>query len=126
VSNCKNICANCDNSFMGYGESSMDYRLRCYEKEMAVNDNDTCNMFELSARLKIQQLQAKIKKQEKIIELLKESNEFYANSKNWESIVGHTRWMSNLSIEDCALLNCGGGRARVAIKKVEEIENERF
>lgn len=41
--------------------------------------------------------------------------EFYADSKNWERIEGHTKWASNLKVQDCALLNCGGGRARLAL-----------
>jgi hypothetical protein len=43
---------------------------------------------------------------------------FYADHTNWERIEGHTQWASNLKVQDCALLNCGGGRARLALQAV--------
>ena len=58
----------------------------------------------------------KLKQQNK---KMRECLEFYASSKNWEAIIGHTKWMSNLKIEDCAFLNCGGGRARALLKELE-------
>jgi hypothetical protein len=61
-------------------------------------------------------------KKDEIIEELKEALGFYADTKNWEGISGHTRFMSNLKITDCAYFNCGGGRARLALKKVQELE----
>lgn len=45
--------------------------------------------------------------------------QFYANKDIWERIEGHTRWASNLKVDDCALLNCGGGRARLALKEAK-------
>ena len=53
--------------------------------------------------------------QEKV-KVLVDALEFYADIKNWEKIEGHTKWASNLMVEDCSLYNCGGGRAREALK----------
>ena len=50
---------------------------------------------------------------------LVEALKFYADRDNWENIAGHTKWASNLKVQDCAMLNCGGGRARLALQKFE-------
>lgn len=44
---------------------------------------------------------------------------FYADRNNWERIEGHTKWASNLNKPDCAMLNCGGGRARLALAELD-------
>ena len=54
-------------------------------------------------------------------EVMAKALEFYANKDNWEHIIGHTKWASNLRIEDCAFLNCGGGIARLAKNQVDKI-----
>lgn len=45
---------------------------------------------------------------------------FYADRKNWERIAGHTKWASNLNTQDCAMLNCGGGRARLTLTSLKQ------
>lgn len=45
--------------------------------------------------------------------------EFYADRENWWKPLG-AGWASALSKEDCAMWNAGGGRARLAIAKLEE------
>lgn len=35
-------CENCDFSYMGYGESSCNYTLRCSHYEQMVDDDHTC------------------------------------------------------------------------------------
>lgn len=54
------------------------------------------------------------------LEIALEALEFYADRTNWERIDGHTRWSSNLKIQDWALYNTGGGRARLALAKIQE------
>lgn len=49
--------------------------------------------------------------------VLIEALKYYADRHNWERIEGHTAWASNLNNQDCAMLNCGGGRARLALAK---------
>lgn len=56
------------------------------------------------------------------LEVARGALEFYANKDNWERIEGHTKWASNFKLLDCALYNAGGGRARMAIAKIKEIE----
>lgn len=53
----KKICKNCDNLQYGFGESSISYGPRCFEKDCGVDENDTCNMFELASYLKVKNLQ---------------------------------------------------------------------
>lgn len=60
-----------------------------------------------------------IEKLKEQIEKMKECLEFYARVSNWESIVGHTKFMSNLKVEDCAFFNCGGGRARLILEEMK-------
>ena len=86
----KKICDNCANSYVGYGESSIHYGLRCNEKDCSVDGNDTCNMYEANAYIGIKKLQAENKKLEAIcckkqreINKLRECVEFYADVKNW-------------------------------------------
>ena len=50
---------------------------------------------------------------------LREALEFYADYRNWKVCYGES-WRSTLNKEDCSLLNCGGGRARVALKEIKE------
>lgn len=66
----------------------------------------------------------KIAEMQKEIDELKEALSFYANKSNWmrswitngEEIAA-SQWADKLKIQDCALLNCGGGRARLALSK---------
>jgi len=60
----------------------------------------------------------------KVVEVYERALEFYAARENWEVIVGHTKWASNLNKQDCALLNCGGGRARLARTEAAKILGE--
>lgn len=57
---------------------------------------------------------------------LREALEFYADSKNWMRSwitngedIKPAAWADKLKVEDCALLNCGGGRARKALSGKE-------
>ncbi len=52
---------------------------------------------------------------------MRDALKFYGDKHNWEGIPGHTKWASNLKAQDCALLNCGGGRARLVIEKANLI-----
>lgn len=54
----------------------------------------------------------------------REALEFYADKNNWENVLGHTTWNSNLKEQDCAFLNCGGGRARKVLFKYFPKEGE--
>lgn len=55
-----------------------------------------------------------------LIEEMKETLQVYGKKGNWEYIEGHTTWASNLTIQDCAMYNCGGGRARIALSKIKQ------
>jgi hypothetical protein len=86
--------------------------LDCHGYIYIVNDVEVCfhciekenNEF----RNTISELQAKNK-------IMTEALEFYADNRNWKVCSGES-WSSTLNKEDCSLLNCGGGRARVALK----------
>jgi hypothetical protein len=84
-----------------------------YSKEQARQDAaDICKqLYEHQLESKDQQ-----------IKILKDALEFYADTGNWELVLGHTRWRSNLKVTDCALFNTGGGRARMALKALEQVK----
>lgn len=72
------ICKNCENSFTGFGESSMCFGLRCSEQDKSVDDNDTCSLFELSSRHLVNQLkQQLVERDALILELEKQLEESY-------------------------------------------------
>lgn len=58
----------------------------------------------------IEEIKKKLEKADGVIK-------FYADKNNWEAIAGHTKFMSNLKVDDCAFLNCGGGMARAYLKE---------
>lgn len=56
-----------------------------------------------------------------------EALKFYGDRKNWDrtviakgSEITTSNWADKLIVMDCALLNCGGGRARIAYNYLKE------
>jgi hypothetical protein len=56
-----------------------------------------------------------------------EALKFYADRRNWDktiiakgSTITTSEWADKLIVTDCALLNCGGGRARLARDYLKE------
>jgi len=81
---------------------------------------------ELIVRQKIIDEQAaEIAKLDEALAVLLEAVGFYASTEHWEYIPGHTKWCSNLNVEDCAMYNAGGGRARMAKAKALKILEEK-
>ena len=77
------ICKNCENSFTGFGESSMCLGLRCSEHDKFVDDNDTCSLFELSSHHLVNQLKQQLAERDALILELEKVREFYANPNCW-------------------------------------------
>lgn len=76
----KKICNNCDNLQYGFGESSINYGPRCFEKDCGVDENDTCDMFEIASYLKVKKLQGQNKE---LLELLKEADSLIDDYLKW-------------------------------------------
>lgn len=74
--------------------------------------------------LSIKRLREELAESKKQISELVEALGFYADKNNWmrswitngEDIKA-AAWADKLKVEDCAMLNCGGGRARLALSK---------
>lgn len=117
----KKICKNCDNLQYGFGESSISYGPRCFEKDCEVDENDTCNMFEVASYLKVKKLQEQNK-------ILKEALEFYAEIKNYDYIEQYNNTFTVIDPVDCErfvdkwhdITFIGGKRAREALAKVDK------
>ena len=65
-------CSNCANGYMGYGESSINYGLRCGEYDKSVSDSDTCDSWEDSPFNRVKHLESRIEK-------LREALTFYSD-----------------------------------------------
>lgn len=70
---------------------------------------------------------------EKIIAELEDALSFYSSRENWirsyvvnvdAEALQPSSWADKLKQQDCALLNFGGGRARLAIQKLKEFRGE--
>jgi predicted nuclease with TOPRIM domain len=61
------ICKNCDNSYHGFGESSQCFCLRCYIHDKSVDEEETCNSFELSCSEKLKQLEQENAKLKEVV-----------------------------------------------------------
>ena len=61
------ICKNCENSTMGYAESSQWYGLMCDERECSVDESDSCSMFEPSVYIKLKEAKNQILDYEKAL-----------------------------------------------------------
>lgn len=79
---CKKICENCSFSFEGYGESSLNYGLRCDLKESPVEEDDTCNSFEVAARFEVGDLRTELSALQEENKKLREALEFYAENEH--------------------------------------------
>lgn len=119
----KKICNNCDNLQYGFGESSINYGPRCFEKDCGVDENDTCDMFEIASYLKVKKLQEQNK-------ILREALEFYANADNWVSDADNSPDFYDCIDDDFDKYNedgykfqNGGKRAREALAKVNNENN---
>ena len=115
---------NYDNEFMNDIEAQAYYgaldRITQLEAENAnlkkiiakeLSENDDCGSEFVIARISREE-NAK----------LKDALKWYADRNNWKRSL-ESKWADTLVNQDCALLNCGGGRARIALKECEG-ENE--
>lgn len=86
-------CKNCLNSFYGYGESSLNFGLRCNEYEKSIDEDETCDRWEMSLSDKLIKLREENEKLKNVL----------ASSINWIEI--SIKEESNLSEcrndEDC-------------------------
>jgi hypothetical protein len=113
----KKICKNCDNLQYGFGESSMNYGPRCSEKDCGVDEDDTCDMFEVSSYLKVKKLQEENK-------ILREALEFYSKTNHWLGLTDKvpfdiTKWIRIVE-DDMDQNNIGGKRARETLAKIDK------
>jgi len=121
VSDVLKICKNCENSFTGFGESSMCLGLRCSEHDKAVNDNDTCSLFELSSHHLVNQLKQQLAERDELIIELSDKVDFYGETSNWCHTVDSSIGSFHATIEggDCEKFKSiltGGKLARTPLK----------
>ena len=101
----KKICKNCDNLQYGFGESSISYGPRCFEKDCGVDEGDTCDMFEVASYLKVKKLQEENKTMREALELISATD----TSSFAPDLLWLTKWRNNTK-----------ERAREALAKVEK------
>lgn len=70
---CK-VCKNCNNSYYGFGESSLNYGMRCNETDYGVDENFTCDSWELAISLKYKELQQENQRLKEELERIKSDN----------------------------------------------------
>lgn len=54
------------------------------------------------------------------LKVAEDALEFYAERTNWKRGDRDAEWSNALIIQDCAMWNTGGGRARLALQKLKE------
>lgn len=88
---------------------------------------DMCADAVRKVRAAFDSLKEKLEAAEKMNKIYEEALEWYADRKNWmRSWIGAHNgevipapWADKLKEQDCAMLNCGGGRARLALSEAK-------
>ena len=98
-----------------------DYRAKLFDMHDFDRETIAVESFKLGAK-------AAVKELEPVLKELVEALAWYSDRNNWmrsyvfdtESLVP-SAWADKLKSQDCAMLNCGGGRARLALQKYKQL-----